>query len=153
MSRHGRGGDALRHPIARALIRAELRTMCLDLQVRALVLADGEDARGWLSDAANVLWHAFALASESPTRRQIHGAVRTVVDLACRGARWDAAHALALDAALRLAVEAIDQALKTTPTADQETLMHGHALRHHILAGNVHRDMVPGAEIYMEQNT
>lgn len=149
--RPGRGGDALRHPVARAIIRADLRSSGLDLQVRVLVLQDGEDARQWLADAACVLWHAFALLADTSARcRQLHGAVRTVIDLACRGARWDAAQALALDAALTLALEVIDEAMRTVPAADQYTLMRGHALRHSILSGTVTREMVPGAEIYAE---
>lgn len=149
--RYGRGADALRHPIARALIRADLRSSGLDLQVNALVLVHGEDAREWLSNAACVLWHAFVLLADTSTQcKQLHGALRSVVDLAVRGASWDGAQALALDAALTLALQVIDTAMRTIPAADQDTLMRGHELRHHIMAGTITREMVPGAEIYAE---
>jgi hypothetical protein len=141
---------AHRNPVARAVAKHAMEQAARTERIATLLMQQDEEATETLAHLAWIVGVGCETAlqvhgPQSPLTKRLHGALRTVQAMCLQHAyRWQAQHAVPLQAALAEAHEVITahpaQAGRFTRGADQLA----HAITHHQLqAGDV-----AGAEIY-----
>lgn len=138
-----------RNPVAVALAKSRMAKVLRDQQIEVLLAVDGEEstsmlaAIGWqLGAGAQVAVNVYDM--QAPAVRRLHGALRTVHQLCLAGYRWDAAHALAIDAALAES----HQVLLAHPVHGQAAIPAANHFATLIKAHQVQPDTIVGAELY-----
>lgn len=133
--------------------RRELREVATRYALRALAMADGSCTPEVLDLLVNLAWVlgigaevSHHIAPGSAQARRLHGALRTVVDMARAGNRWRAEFGPALDAALREANALIDAHPAVWPRFNPGATW----LAQEIREGRVPANAVAGAELYRE---
>ena len=125
-TRHRRRLTNASNPVAAALARERMRAQMVDFSIAVYMAPDGSQESellahlGWLlALGAEVLAQT---APHSLAARRMHGDLRTVLQMAEAGARWQATHAAVLADAARHAKDATikhaDLALHLAPDAD-----------------------------------
>jgi hypothetical protein len=134
------------HPIGAAIAIARIRSTLRTLQLHLHLIEDGADAREVLPDTAWLLGIGceVALAHQQPDLRVLHGALRSVLQMAVQGQRWNAALALAVDHALQRSQELFEQHLHTACSVQEGARW----LADRIQRGTVQMTDVAGAELY-----
>ena len=114
------------NPVAAALARDRMRAQMRDFSIAIFMTPDGEEARELLAHLGWLLaMGAEVLAQTEPhslAAKRAHGDLRTVLQMAESGARWQAVHAgVMADAAQRAkdaTIKHADLALHLAPDAD-----------------------------------
>lgn len=141
---------AHRNPVARAVAKHAMEQAARTERIATLLMQQGEEATDTLAHLAWIIGVGAETAlqvhgPQAASTRRLHGALRTVQAMCLQHAyRWQAAHAVPLQAALAEAHQIITthpaQAGRYTPGADHLA----HAITHHQLQPGD----VAGAEIY-----
>lgn len=136
------------HPIGTAIALARIRSTLRTMQLQLHLMEDGGDASEVLPQAAWLLGLGceIALAHQQPDVRVLHGALRSVVQMAVQGMRWQAALALAVDQALQRSQQLFEQHPQTAFRMQDGARW----LADRIQRGTVQMSDVAGAEIYAE---
>lgn len=137
---------ALRNPIGRRIALDEYEAARRMVQLRLMVMTEGEPCREELAHAAWVVGVGaeLALHLQHPEAKRLHATLRGVMQAAQEGARWKERMALQLDQAVAtshtLLLAYPDKALEYMPGAEY--------LRERVQLGQVDGTEIAGAEIY-----
>lgn len=101
------------NPVEIALARESLRQTVQRAQIQALMLEDGEECSGMLADYALIVGTACEAGAmtkgREPWVRQLHGTLRSIIDLCTHGYGWRYDQAMAMQNSLELANEKLFQ--------------------------------------------
>lgn len=136
------------NPVARALALQTMDEHLRSVGVHVYMQQEGEESADLLADLAWVIGvgaeTAHRTAPGQADSRRLHGALRSVVQMAATGCRWQRLHAQPLYAAAQDA-----KALLVRHRAIAEQMTEGaDYLAAQVRAGRATLDMVAGAEIY-----
>lgn len=153
MSRYRKANHAASHPVARAIALARMRSHMTTVGVDIYLRTEGEASLDLLSHLAWLIGIGAEIAANvAPGQleaRRLHGALRSVIQMAAAGGAWKSALATTLhkaaDDAKALLVKHPDLGLQFVPSGD--------FIAAKVKAGQVSLDDVAGAEIYQQQAT
>ena len=134
------------NPVARAIALPDFFDAARTVRIQLYMRADGEDCTELLSQLAGVIGSVCVAGQEVHGRTvwvgQLHGALRTVIDLCMNGYRWCARYTAALDRAVEICIEQIPS-LPNRPLG--EAFMQARALADDISAHRIKGDEVSAA--------
>lgn len=128
-------------PVEMALARESLRKTVQRAQIQALMMEEGEDCRLLLVDYATIVGTSCEagamLHGREPWVRQLHGALRTIIDLCLDGYRWRRDVAMALQHALEVAnVQLFKLPNQQLTIAFQSAMELATRIKHQAIQGN-----------------
>ena len=148
--RHHRQSN-ISNPVAAAIARANMAAQMRDFAIAIYLANDGQPERETLAHLGWLIGLGAEMAAQtqpgSPLAKQLHAALRTVLQMSADGARWQSAQAGILEqaaqSAQRLALNHASMAERLVPDADW--------IANRIRAGTATVGDVAGAEVYAER--
>ena len=145
--RHHRQSN-ISNPVAAAIARARMAAQMRDFAIAIYLANDGQPERETLAHLGWLIGLGAEMAAQtqpgSPLAKQLHAALRTVLQMSADGARWQSAQAGILEqaaqSAQRLALNHASMAERLVPDADW--------IANRIRAGTATIADVAGAEVY-----